>query len=184
MPRKSSIERMPQEIQAAIMRLRESGCTIEEILANLADLHSHLTISRSALGRHVQKLDGAIGRLKQSRVVAEALARELGEDNGTKAARVNIELLHSAIMQLFVKLDEGADIAGGDPESLMMLCKSLDHLARAQKTSVDTIIQAEKRGEEKARKEAAEAVDSVAKTEGLSAATVDVIKARIFGIEI
>ncbi len=183
MARKSNIDRMPQQIQAAIMRLREQGCTLDEILAHLADLHSQITISRSALGRHVQKLDRMVERMKHSRVVAEALARELGEDTGTKAARVNIELLHSAIMQLFVKLEEDADIAGGNPEDVMMLCKALDHLARAQKTSVDTIIAAEKRGEEKARREAAEAVDSVAKSEGLSKSTVDTIKAKIFGVE-
>lgn len=183
MGRKSSVDRMPQQIQAAIVRLREQGCTLDEILAHLADLHSQVTISRSALGRHVQKLDKTVERMKHSRVVAEALARELGEESGTKAARVNIELMHSAVMQLFVKLDEDADVAGGDPESLMMLCKGLDHLARAQKTSVDTIIAAEKRGEEKARREAAEAVDSVGKAEGLSKSTVETIKAKIFGVE-
>lgn len=183
MARKSSIDRLPPEIQAAIARLREQGCTIDEILAHLADLHSQVTIARSSLGRHVQKLDQVVERMRHSRVMAEALARELGEDSGTKAARVNIEMLHGMIMQLFTRLDENADIAGGDPEGIMMLAKALDHLARAQKTSVDTVIAAEKRGEERARKAAAEAVESVAKTEGLSKGTVDTIKAKIFGVE-
>lgn len=182
MGKKSSIDRLPPQIQAAIVRLREQGCTIDEILTHLADLHSQVTVSRSALGRHIQGLDRAVERMKHSRVMAEALARELGDDPGTKAARVNIEFLHGAIMQLFSKLEEGADIAGGDPEELMFLAKALDHLARAQKTSVDTIIAAEKRGEEKARREAAEAVESVAKSEGLTKETVEAIKSKIFGV--
>ncbi|MFP5250226.1 MAG: phage protein Gp27 family protein [Acidobacteriota bacterium] len=182
MARPSSIDKLPEQIRAAIMRLREQGCTIDEILAHLADLHTQVTISRSALGRHVKGLDAAVERMKRSRVVAEALARELGDDPGTKAARVNIEFLHGAFMDLFTHLEDGEARIETDPENLMFLAKGLDHLARAQKTSVDTIIAAEKRGEEKARRAAAEAVEKVAKAQGLTADTVKTIKAEIFGV--
>jgi hypothetical protein len=193
MPRKSSIDQLPEEIRAAIVRLREKGCTIDQVLAHLADLYTQVTISRSALGRHVKGLDRAVERMKHSRVLAEALAREMGDDPGTKAARVNIEFLHGAFMELFTRCDDGDDGEEGgglssanlDPQQLMFLAKGLDHLARAQKASVETIIAAEKRGEDKARREAAKAVEEVAKASGggLKRETVDAILTKIFGVQ-
>lgn len=190
MARPSSIDRLPPEIRAEIGRLRGEGHTIDAILAHLADLRSHVAISRSALGRHIKGLDKIGEKMRQSRVVAEALVRELGEAPESRTARLNIELMHSAVMELFMRSADGeaVDAGGkaaleGNPEGVMFLAKALDHLGRASKTNVEFVALAEKRADEKARKEAALAVDEVAKTNGLTGDTVALIKAKIFGVK-
>ncbi len=187
MPRPSSIDKLPAEIRAAIGRLRQAGHTIDEILAHLADMQSQ--VSRSALGRHIKGLDAIGEKMKRSRVVAEALVRELGDAPESKAARLNIELIHGAVLDLFMKADDDAEMdeggksaKEGNPDGLMKLAKALDHLGRASKSNVEFIALAEKRAADKARAESAAAVEDVAKDAGLSKDTVETIKARIFGV--
>ncbi|OYV35526.1 MAG: hypothetical protein B7Z80_18125 [Rhodospirillales bacterium 20-64-7] len=190
MSRPSSIDKLPQEIKSAIGRLRQSGHTIDEILAHLADMQTQ--VSRSALGRHVKGFDKMAEKMRRSRDVAEALVRELGDAPESKAARLNIELLHGAVNDLFMKAfddeetvaKDGKEAVNGDPEGIMMLAKALDHLGRASKSNVEFLVAAEKRATDKARAEAMVAVESVAKESGLSRDTVDVIKAKIFGVKL
>jgi uncharacterized protein YukE len=188
MARPSSIDKLPAEIRAAIGQLRQSGHTIDEILAHLADMRTQ--VSRSALGRHVKGFDKIAEKMRRSRDVAEALVRELGDAPESKAARLNIELLHGAVNDLFMRSADGEAVAQygklateGDPEGIMMLAKALDHLGRASKSNVEFLVAAEKRAADKARAEAVVAVESVAKENGFSAATVDMIKAKIFGVK-
>jgi biotin operon repressor len=193
MTRPSSVDRLPAAVREAIGALRERGHTIDEILAHLADLQTE--VSRSALGRHVKSLDAIGAQMKRSRVVAEALVRQLGDAPESKTARLNIELLHSAVLDVMMRAAEGEENDGrpvdgraqaaldGNPEGVMMLAKALDHLGRAQKSSVDSVLAIEKRAAERARVEAVKAVDEVAKAGGLTEETVATIKARIFGVK-
>ena len=189
MGRPSSVTKLPPEVQAAIGSLRQRGHTIDEILAHLADMQSQ--VSRSALGRHVKGLDVIGERLRRSRMVAEALVHELGDAPESKAARLNIELMHNALLDLFMSDADGGDInelgkaaLKGNPEGVMQLSRALADLARASKSNADFIEQTEKRAEKKALAAAAAAVDEVAKdtTAGLSVDTVAKIKAQIFGV--
>lgn len=192
MSRPSSVDRLPAEVREAIGRLREKGHTIDEILAHLADMQS--AVSRSALGRHVKSLDAIGAQMRRSRVVAEALVHQLGDAPESHTARLNIELLHSAVLDVMMRAAEGDDAEGrpidgrgqaaldGNPEGVMMLAKALDHLGRAQKSSVDSVLAIEKRAAERATKEAIAAVEKVAKSGGLTAETLSAIKAGIFGV--
>jgi hypothetical protein len=190
MPRPSKIDQLPAEIRAEIGRLRGDGHTIDQILAHLADMRSHVAVSRSSLGRHIKGLDKIGEKMRQSRVVAEALVRELGEAPESRTARLNIELVHGAVMDLFMRgADEGEmDERGkaaleGNPEGVMMLAKALDHLGRASKSNVEFLALAEKRAADKARAESAAAVEEVGRERGLTGDTVQEIKARIFGVQ-
>jgi hypothetical protein len=188
MGRPSSIDKLPEEIRVEIGKLRGLGWTIDQILEHLRTLLDRAP-SRSALGRHIQGLDALGERMRRSRAVAEALVRELGDAPESRAARLNIELMHSAVLDLFMKAADGEDVneAGaaalaGDPEGTMMLAKALDHLARASKSNVEFVAAAEKRATERAKKEAATAVESIARERGISADTLEAIKAGIFGV--
>jgi len=189
MPRPSSVDQLPEEVRVQIGQLRGMGWTIDQILEHLRGLLDRAP-SRSALGRHIQGLDVLGERMRRSRQVAEALVRELGDAPESRAARLNIELLHGAVMDLFMKGGEGeaVDADGkaaldGNPEGVMMLAKALDHLSRASKTNIDFVAAAEKRAAERAKKEAAIAVEAVAKERGISGATLEAIKAGIFGVK-
>ena len=189
MGRPSEVDKLPEEIRVEIGRLRGLGWTIDQILDHLRTLLDRAP-SRSSLGRHIQGLDKLSERMKRSRHVAEALVRELGDAPESRAARLNIELLHSAVLDLFMKAGDGEDVnadgaaaLAGNPEGTMMLAKALDHLARASKSNVDFLAAAEKRATERATREAAKAVESIAREKGISGDTLDAIKAGILGVK-
>lgn len=190
MARPSSIDQLPEEIRSEIGRLRMQGCTIDRILAHLRTLHGETTVSRSALGRHVKAMEKLGEKIRRSRQVAEVLVRELGDAPESQAARMNIELMHSVILDLFAHSADGEDVApggqlalAGDPEGAMMLAKALDHLTRASRSNVEFVAAAEKRAAERAKRDAAKAVDAVAREKGISGETLDAIKAGIFGVK-
>ena len=89
-----------------------------------------------------------------------------------------------------MKADEGDDSAdagglaavAGDPKGIHDLAKALDHLSRASKTNVEFIAAAEKRATDKAKRDAAEKVETIGREKGISAATLNAIKAGIFGL--
>lgn len=183
--RPSSIDRLPDEVRAEIGRLRQNGRTIDEILTHLRKLDGIEPVSRSALGRHIKGLAKLGERMRRSRQVAEALVKDLGDAPESEAARINIELMHTAILDLFMRADgdgEEGGAAPADPKSLHDVSKALDHLARASKTNMDFIAAAEKRATDKAKAAAAEKVDEVGRARGISAETLTAIKAGIFGV--
>ncbi len=190
MARASTVDQLPDTVRAEIGRLRQNGRTIDEILAHLRQLDGIAPVSRSALGRHLQGMAKLGERMRRSRQVAEALVKELGDAPESQAARLNIELLHTAVLDLFTRAadgedgldDGGAAALNGNPQGVMFLAKSLESLARASKTNVDFLAAAEKRAAEAAKRDAAAAVETVARERGLSAGVVDAIKAEIFGV--
>lgn len=185
--RPSSIDKLPPEIRDLIAALRGKGWTIDQIQQHLSNLLDQVP-SRSALGRHILGLDKLGERMRRSRDVATALARELGDAPGSKAAQVNIELIQSLILDVFLKAEdgeEGGDLAAisGSPQALMQLARALESLGKASKTNVDFIAAAEARATAKARAEAASSAEEVARERGLSADTIAAIKAGIFGVK-
>jgi hypothetical protein len=190
MGRPSSVDKLPEEVRIEIGRLRGLGWTIDQILEHLRGLLDQAP-SRSALGRHIKGLDALGERMRRSRQVAEALVRELGDAPESRTARLNIELLHSAILDLHMhaadgdeSVDEGGKAAlAGNPMGAMLLAKALDHLARASKNNVEFLAAAEKRATERAKREAASAIESIARDRGISADTLEAIKAGIFGVK-
>ena len=187
--RPSSIDRMPEEIRAESGRLRAEGRTIDEILAQLRALGAPAP-SRSALGRHIKGLDRIGEQMRRSRTVAESLVRDLGRAPESQTARLNIELMHSIILDVFLRAADGEAIDGegkaaisGDPEGLMFFAKALDHLGRANTSAIKAIQEAKKEGIEIGKKLAARAVEQAGRAQGLSRETVAAIRSAIFGVQ-
>ena len=190
MTRPSTIDQLDTKIQAEIGRLRMQGCTIDQIVAHLATMHGVTSVSRSAMGRHVKGLEKVAEQIRRSRDVATALVQQFGDQPESELARLNIEILQGAVLDLKMRAADGEDVAAGgaaalngDPEGIMMLSKALDHLASAQKKNIDFSAQVEKRAEERARKAAAATVEPIGRERGISAATLDAIKAGIVGVK-
>jgi hypothetical protein len=192
MSRPSSIDKLPAEIREEIGRARMRGCTIDDILKLLRGMLPAAGMpSRSAIGRHALRLDALGEKMRRSRSVAEALASQLGDAPESQTARLNIELLHSVVMDLFLRASEdetedmdpaGAGALKGNPEGVMMLAKTVQSLVAASKGNEDFIAAAEKRATERAKREAAAAVSKVIAGKGLTGELVDNIKAAIFGV--
>lgn len=185
---RSTLDRLPKEIREELGRLREDGWTIDELLFKLQELRGagrhDLDVSRSAVGRYVQGIDKVGERLRQSRAMAEALVRQLGDEPDTKVARLNIELGHSLIMNLMTGMaGDGTDNEDSgpvqlDPEQVMFLTSSIQKLASARKTDAELIL----RLQTEADKRAIAAMEATAKRKGLSADTIADIKKDFLGI--
>lgn len=131
MARPSTIDRLDPAIRDGIGRLRERGRTIDEILEHLKLLE--VDVSRSALGRHVQKI-GAVGeRMRRSRAVAEALVQKFGEERDDRLVRLNIELMHGKVMEVLTAEEEGEPVPLA-PVEMMQVGRTIQSLASASST--------------------------------------------------
>lgn len=181
MARMSSIAKLPPEIREEIGRLRLAGQTIDDILDHLRSMPAAVDVSRSALGRHVQNLDKYEEMIRQSRGLSEALVEKMGDAPESRVARFNIEMMHAVMMRMM--LTEEGKPAQFSPEEMMFLGRMLKDLASAKKTDVEALQKIEERAAARARTEAATAAESVAKERGLSAETVQAIRAQILGVK-
>ena len=180
MGRLSSVDVLPEDVQAEIGRLRQNGRTIDEILVHLRTLDGIAPPSRSALGRHIQGMDAMIQQMRATRQAAAALNGRPDDGPVSAVAQANIEMLHTALFNLQMAAMSGENL---DASTVKMLSQSMRDLGVATKANVDVLITAEKRAAERAKTEAATAVEKVARERGLSAATRDAIKASIFGVQ-
>jgi hypothetical protein len=187
MPRPSTIARLPSEIREAIGRLRDQGRTLDEILTHLQGME--VTVSRSALGRHVQQMDKVGERLRRSRAISEALVRQLGDAPESQTARLNIEMMHSFLFDFLASAEEGAEEGSEaalahvrDPKSVALMAEAVQRLTTASRQNVEFVARVEDRAAAKAKAGAARAAEAVAREKGLSADTVRAIKASILGV--
>jgi hypothetical protein len=168
--RPSSIDSLPEETKALIGKLRLQGRTIDDINNQLRAMD--VEVSRSALGRHLQK-QAAIGeRMKLSRDMATALVDRFGAEPDNRLARLNLEMMHSLVLDVMTRQQINEETGEMmpvelDAEQVMFLSRSLQSLASAQKTDQDRALKMR----EEIAKEAAKAVDEVATAEGWGAET-------------
>lgn len=183
MARRSSIDRLPREVREKIATLRESGRTIDEILTCLDGLN--LQVSRSAMGRHVQNLDKLAEKIQRSRDVADTLVRRIGDAPENRQMQLNVELMHSVIMDLLMNVPDGEGENGEpvtfDAMQAMLISKSLDHLAKASKTDADKVLRIREEAVKKAKLEAAEIATKQAKSAGLTDEVAQLIRQKILG---
>lgn len=178
--RASTITRLPDEIRAKITELRDKGHTIDEILTVLNTLS--VDVSRSAVGRYIKKQGQVAEELRRSRALAESIGRSFGDVESSKVARTNIELLHSLMMKLMIGTDDQTEVSL-DPKDAMFLATALEKVAKAGKSDFEVQIKAALEQERRATTEkAAETAVAEAKKQGLSADTVNAIKASILGV--
>jgi len=178
--RPSKIDRLPPEIRDAIGDLRRQGRTIDEILTHLKGFGGEAAaVSRSGLGVHLKKWDALADRLKGSREAAEAImARFEAEGADDRMARLNVQMLHSAILGLWN--GEDGEMPQLDAKEAMQLSTALKNLVQASRT--DQIRYAETRKlleEERAKTERLEAAVAIAVKSGISQTTLDEINRRL-----
>ncbi len=189
MPRKSTIKRLPPEVRERIGVLLGQGRTLDEILKALAALD--VDVSRSALHRYKQSIDKVRERIDRSRAVAEALVQRLGDAPESKTARMNVELMHSVILDIVSNAEAGGtegDAEGGsddnsplNPMGAMLLAKALDHLTKASRTDADLIARIREEATKVATKKAAATVSDVGRAAGVPGDVIDQMMQAVLG---
>lgn len=136
MARPSKIDRLPAEVREQIGRLREGGCTIDQILAKLRELDAD--VGRTGLGEYIKKFDAIRDRIHNSRAAAETIMARLETADDDRVARLNIAALHAGVMELMGGDDGEAVVL--DPKSAKLLSETMRNLASASKSDQDRII--------------------------------------------
>lgn len=189
MPRRSTIKRLPPEVRERIGVLLGQGRTLDEILKALTTLD--VDVSRSALHRYKQSIDKVRERIDRSRAVAEALVQRLGDAPESKTARMNVELMHSVILDIVSNAEAGGaegDAEGGsddnsplNPMGAMLLAKALDHLTKASRTDADLIARIREEATKVATKKAATTVSDVGRAAGVPGDVIDQMMQAVLG---
>lgn len=183
MGKKSSIKTLPDKILNQVnFMLGEKGWKIDQVVAYLEEAgHPR---SRSALGRYKQNLDQVASKLRESREITDALARELG-DAATqgKQGRLLVEMARSVVFDLLIKLQE-AENAAIDSKDVAMLGKGLAEMAKALRYDQDFETKIREQAMQEAKTQAADAAANVAQQQGLNSDQVAFLRSRILGVEV
>lgn len=135
-------------------------------------------ISRSAFNRTAIRIAMLSRRLEETREIAAVIAPKLDEAGDNSLTLMVAETLKTLISEMLGNAGELA--ADGDTaEMLMLTSRALKHAEEAKRISAD----GRRKIEAELNSKASKAVDQVAKSKGLTADTVDAIKAKILGID-
>ena len=180
MGRKSTVKRLPPKVREKIAALNDQGATIDEILAHLDKLGAE--VSRSALGRHVKGLNEVAQEIQQSRLVAEAIAKEFGAEDQDRVADANLEMMHTVMRRLMFSEDGIVQLG---PQEAELTTRALKNLAQTRKANTETVAkireEERRRAREEIHAEAAAKARSAAGRQGLSAAGAQAFVAEVFG---
>ncbi|WP_029006470.1 DUF3486 family protein [Azorhizobium doebereinerae] len=192
--RLDAIDRLPdwadEAVAWAFTALKDRSLTQLEILdgfnerlraaawaEGLTDPDKIPQVSRSSFNRRAMRLASVGRRLEETRAIAAILTPKF---EGETAEQITLLLSETIKTLTFEMLEEAGELkADGDTaEMLMMASRALKHAEEAKRISADTKSKILKEFTVKA----SSTVDAVAKAKGLSADTVDAIKAQILGI--
>lgn len=184
----SSIDLLPDDIRQKLeallrdRRVRQLDATrrINAILAEqkaagaLPD-DSPEKISKSAVNRYFGKMEEVGAKIRETREVAKMWIGELGSEPQGDVGKLLNEMVRGLAFRAAMRASEADDDEPIDPKLLKSLAVSVYRLERAAKENADL--------EEKIRKQAslkaAKAVETEAKRQGASAATIDSLRAAI-----
>ena len=181
MPKRSKIDQLPTELRTELdVLLANKALRIEDIVAGMRDLG--VKLSKSGVNRYQQKIEVVGERIRRSRDIAEALVHRFGDAPEDKPLQLNIQFLHSAVMDIMgASDDDGAPILLS-PKNAMELARAVGELARASKTDADRLLRARKEVAEKTI-EAVEGKLKAAQQPGLTKEMVAQIRQSVLGVE-
>ena len=181
MARQSSIDLLPEPIRDALHALlRDPAVNQLEATKRVNDLleqeQSDVRVSKSAVNRYSQRMDQIGEKMRQSRQIAEMWIGKLGNQPQGQVGKLLNEFTRTMAFETALSMSEGDEPV--PPKLLKELSLSIKHLEEAASVN-------EKREREIRRQmaeEAAQAVDTAAKSQGLTADSVALIKQQILGI--
>jgi hypothetical protein len=185
MARKSSVSRLPAEVKTYIEAMLATGAqTLDELIADLrerfpAEAKAGELPSRSALHRYGSKLDRRLSAIRASTEAAKLIQAQAGDDQDARSEALTA-LVQTELFEAILMLQE-ADDADADPgERVGMLSAAAKNIATLTRSSIGLkTFQAQARARAKA---AADTVDKIAKSGGLSGEAAEQIRREILGI--
>lgn len=179
---RSSIDRLDSGIKSRIDALLKDGrLTLDEILDQINAAFPAAEIpSRSALGRYSQRFEDVGRRMRESREVARVWAERLGQEPQGDIGKLVMELLRTMAFDATLALSEPGEDGQVqlDPKAINTLSLAMQRLEAAGKWN----IQREQAMREAVLAQAAETVEKVGKSRGLTDDAIDQFRREILGI--
>lgn len=138
---KSKIERLaPQQREKIDRLLQNPQTTLDDVTQLVAKMGLDDDISRSALHRRQLKLAVVGERIRRSREMAESLVAKFGDQPDNNVARLNMQFLHSAIMDILAQEDEDGQPVTLEPKQVAALARAVSELARGEKADSERML--------------------------------------------
>ena len=183
MGQKSAVDRLPKKLRSKLLEmLQDPSVTQAKIVDAINADAGETLLSRSSMNRYAQRMKHFAEKNRQAKEIADAYIDKYGSDNRVKLGKVVNEQIRLAVFDLIGEIEEIRE----DPEikspqiadMLYKLSRGLKELEAAEKLNAERTESIRKA----ALAEAAEAVEQTAKSNGLTAETIEKIKTQILGL--
>ncbi|HCC37023.1 MAG TPA: hypothetical protein DEQ14_05120 [Treponema sp.] len=183
MGQKSAVDRLPENLRIKLLEmLTNPAITQAEIVDAINAEAGETLLSRSSMNRYAQRMKRFAEKNRQAKEIADAYIDKYGNDNRVKLGKVVNEQIRLAVFDLIGEIEE----IQADPEikkteiadMLYKLSRGLKELEAAEKLNAERAESIRKA----ALAEAADAVEQAAKSNGLTAETIEKIKSQILGL--
>lgn len=156
MGRKSSVDRLPEDIKAYIQgQLADGGMTLDELIADLqARWPAHDLPSRSAVGRYGQKLERRLQAIRASTEAAKIIRAQAGDEMDARSEALTA-MIQSELFESIIALQEAGDEEMDPGERVGLLASAAKNIATLTRSSV-TLKKFQSEAEERGRKAALE----------------------------
>lgn len=185
MARKSSVTRLPAGVKTYIEAMLATGAqTLDELIADLrerfpAEAQAGGLPSRSALHRYGSKLDRRLSAIRASTEAAKLIQAQAGDDQDARSEALTA-LVQTELFEAILALQEADDPEADPGDRIAMLSAAAKNIATLTRSSIGLkTFQAQARARAKA---AAETVDKIARSGGLSGDAAEQIRREILGI--
>lgn len=166
MARKSSIDMLEPEVRAHIdRRLRENKLTLDELIADLQKTFpDKQKPKRSALGRHSQKFDAMVERMREQETMSRMLVSELGENPDDRAGALIVQSL-SVLVNEHLMESQNKELAIDD---IRKLARAAKDTIQARQASLSERQQIAKQARIEQLAEQEERLEELRGTDGMS----------------
>lgn len=181
MARLSWLDKQPKDVRDLVHELRRSGKTIDEILDELGD--RGVIVARSTLARETKGIDEVCEYVRRSQGAADAIMAPLAEAGEDRQMRALTAMLQSILFDVVAsRAATGDQTDTFDGKEFAFLCRGLKDLGHARKMDADYLDQIQRQAELKAKRDAATAVETVARARGVSEDGIEALTAAILQV--
>lgn len=137
MGRKSSVDRLPEDIKAYIQgQLADGSMTLDEMIADLqARWPAHDLPSRSAVGRYGQKLERRLAAIRASTEAAKIIRAQAGDEMDARSEALTA-MIQSELFESIIALQEAGDEEMDPGERVGLLASAAKNIATLTRSSV------------------------------------------------
>lgn len=184
MPRKSKVAQLPDVVRKRVDKLLRAGThTLDQIISMLRTEFGEQAedLSRSALGRHAQRMENALKKMRESRDLARVWVQEIGEQPDGDSGRLMTQMLQSLINDHLLHRvgNDAPETKLGELKALSQTIKAASESGRLTLQQADLI---EKRAREKLLREQQEKLEGMADKGAITAEVLAKIKTDVYGL--